>query len=73
MVAVFGAFALSPDIILKLIGFGLAAAILIDATLVRMMLVPAMMGLLGEHAWWTPRVLAVRAPRREPTEVPLAG
>jgi RND superfamily putative drug exporter len=54
MVAVFGAFALSPDVMLKLIGIGLASAILIDATIVRMLLVPAIMRLLGERAWWTP-------------------
>ena len=57
MVAVFGAFALSPDVMLKLIGIGLATAILIDATIVRMILVPAVMRLLGERAWWTPRSL----------------
>jgi RND superfamily putative drug exporter len=54
MVSVFGAFALSSDIILKLIGVGLASAILIDAVVVRMCLVPAFMRLLGERAWWTP-------------------
>jgi RND superfamily putative drug exporter len=54
MVAVFGAFALSPDVMLKLIGIGLAAAILIDAAIVRMILVPAVMRLLGERAWWRP-------------------
>ena len=65
MVAVFGAFALSPDIILKLIGLGLATAILVDATLVRMLLVPAIMRLLGERAWWTPRILDRAPPRPE--------
>jgi hypothetical protein len=39
---------------------GLAAAILIDATIVRMVLVPALMRLLGERAWWTPRRWAER-------------
>jgi putative drug exporter of the RND superfamily len=57
MVAVFGAFALSPDVSLKLIGLGLAAAILVDATIVRMVLVPAVMQLLGERSWWLPRWL----------------
>ncbi|ADB50817.1 MMPL family transporter [Conexibacter woesei] len=61
MVSVFGAFALSPDVMLKLIGIGLAAAILIDAIIVRMILVPALMRLLGERIWWSPRRLA--APR----------
>ncbi|HYI17484.1 MAG TPA: MMPL family transporter [Solirubrobacteraceae bacterium] len=54
MVAVFGAFALSPDVSLKLIGLGLAAAILVDATVVRMVLVPAVMQLLGDRNWWLP-------------------
>ena len=54
MVSVFGAFALNPDLLLKLIGIGLASAILIDAVLVRMILVPGLMALLGERAWWTP-------------------
>ena len=54
MISVFGAFALSPDLILKLVGVGLAAAVFIDAVLVRMVLLPAVMRLLGERAWWTP-------------------
>lgn len=55
MVAVFGAFALSPEVFLKLIGIGMATAILLDATVVRMVLVPAVMQLLGDRAWWAPR------------------
>jgi RND superfamily putative drug exporter len=54
MVSVFGAFVLSPDLLLKLVGIGLASAIFIDAFVVRMILVPATMRLLGERAWWTP-------------------
>ncbi len=57
MIAVFAAFALSPEVFLKLIGIGLATAILVDATIVRMILVPAIMELLGEKAWWAPRWL----------------
>jgi RND superfamily putative drug exporter len=57
MVAVFGAFALSPDVSLKLIGLGLATAIFVDATIVRMVLVPAVMQLLGDRNWWLPRWL----------------
>src|SRR5215213_1405857 len=53
MVSVFGAFALSTEIILKLIGVGLASAILIDGILIRMVLLPGVMHLLGERAWWT--------------------
>ena len=58
MVAVFGAFILSADIPIKLIGVGLASAILIDATVVRMVLVPAVMQLLGDRNWWMPRWVA---------------
>ena len=65
MVAVFGAFALSPEVFLKLIGIGMAAAILIDATIVRMVLVPAVMQLLGERNWWLPRWIGRLLP--EPT------
>ncbi len=57
MVAVFAAFIPSPDVFLKVIGVGMAAAILIDATIVRMVLVPAVMHLLGRANWWLPRWL----------------
>ena len=57
MVAVFGAFALSDEVFLKLIGVGLATAILVDATVVRMVLVPGVMQLLGDRNWWLPRWL----------------
>ena len=63
MVAVFGAFALSPDVSLKLIGVGLATAILVDATVVRMVLVPAVMQLLGDRNWWLPGWLDRADPR----------
>ena len=54
MIAVFGAFGLSDDVFLKLIGIGMATAILVDATVIRLLLVPAIMGLMGEKAWWMP-------------------
>jgi RND superfamily putative drug exporter len=54
MIAVFAAFVPSPVIFLKVIGVGMAAAILIDATVVRMLLVPAVMQLLGRVNWWLP-------------------
>jgi RND superfamily putative drug exporter len=57
MVAVFLTFVFQPDGVAKLIGLGLAMAILIDATVVRMVLVPALMGLLGEANWWLPKWL----------------
>jgi putative drug exporter of the RND superfamily len=55
MVAVFAAFVPSPDLVLKVIGIGMASAIFIDATVVRMLLVPAVMHLLGRRNWWMPR------------------
>jgi RND superfamily putative drug exporter len=57
MVTVFGAFVLEDAVFLKLAGLGLATAVLIDATVVRMVLVPATMDLLGERNWWLPRWL----------------
>jgi RND superfamily putative drug exporter len=63
MVCVFGSFVVADDRAIKLIGLGLAVAVLIDATLVRMVLVPATMELLGKANWWMPRWLARRLPR----------
>ncbi|HTL87674.1 MAG TPA: MMPL family transporter [Acidimicrobiia bacterium] len=57
MICVFGSFVLSDLRVLKLIGFGLAFAVLIDATLVRLVLVPATMELLGDRNWWLPKWL----------------
>ncbi|OKJ15931.1 MMPL family transporter [Kitasatospora sp. CB01950] len=54
MVAVFTGFAIDPDITVKMIGVGMAVAVLIDATVVRLVLVPATMTLLGRHNWWLP-------------------
>ena len=54
MVAVFAAFIPSADVILKVIGVGMASAIFIDATIVRMLLVPSVMHLLGSANWWLP-------------------
>jgi RND superfamily putative drug exporter len=57
MVVVFGAFLLEDNRIIKLFGVGLALAVLLDATLVRMLLVPATMELLGSKNWWIPKWL----------------
>jgi RND superfamily putative drug exporter len=62
MVTVFGSFVFGDNSVVKLFGLGLAAAILIDATLVRLVLVPATMELLGDRNWWFPRFLD-RIPR----------
>ena len=63
MVVVFLAFVFSDEVFLKLMGVGMATAILVDATVVRMLLVPAVMQLLGERAWWLPAWLERRLPR----------
>jgi putative drug exporter of the RND superfamily len=65
MVAVFGAFALSDQVFLVLIGVGMASAIAVDATIVRMVLVPAVMQILGDRSWWLPRWLDRLIPRAE--------
>ncbi len=62
MVVVFGAFLLEDNRIVKLFGTGLALAVFLDATLVRMLLVPATMELLGSKNWWIPGWLDRRLP-----------
>ncbi|MET8705281.1 MMPL family transporter [Streptomyces californicus] len=63
MVSVFAAFVISDDIVVKMLGLGLAASVLIDATVVRLLLVPAVMTLLGRAAWWIPGPLDRVLPR----------
>jgi putative drug exporter of the RND superfamily len=63
MIAVFAAFVPSPEVFLKVIGVGMASAILVDATVVRMLLVPAAMQLLGRANWWLPGWLDRVLPR----------
>jgi RND superfamily putative drug exporter len=63
MVAVFAAFIPSADVVLKVIGVGMASAILIDATVVRMLLVPSVMHLLGRANWWLPEWLGRLLPQ----------
>jgi len=57
MVAVFGAFAFASVVLIKAVGFGMALAVALDATLVRILLVPATMRLFGDLNWWAPRPL----------------
>ena len=57
MIVVFLSFVLDDDPTVKMLAVGMAAAVLIDASIVRMILVPAIMTLLGDRAWWLPRWL----------------
>ena len=73
MVVVFLSFVTSQEVFLKLFGIGLASAIFLDATLVRMVLVPAVMSLLGKWNWWIPKWLERRLPRLDVEPVAPAG
>jgi putative drug exporter of the RND superfamily len=72
MVVVFLAFLAAPDTFLKLFGIGLASAIFLDATVVRMVLVPAVMQLLGDRNWWIPSWLERLLPTLEVERVATA-
>jgi RND superfamily putative drug exporter len=72
MVVVFLAFLAAPDVFLKLFGIGLASAIFLDATIVRMVLVPAVMQLLGDRNWWIPGWLERVLPSLDVERVPAA-
>jgi RND superfamily putative drug exporter len=72
MVAAFSGFIAGRVAGLQEFGFGLAAAILVDATLVRAILVPSLMALFGRYNWWLPASLA-RAVRTRPSPLAAAG
>ena len=63
MIVVFAAFVLSPSRMLQQFGLGLAVAVLLDAVVIRCLIVPAVMRLLGRAAWWLPEPVARRLPR----------
>ncbi len=63
MIVVFGAFVLSPDRMLQQFGLGLAVAVFLDAVVIRCLILPAVMHLLGARAWWLPDALARRMPK----------
>jgi RND superfamily putative drug exporter len=73
MVVVFLAFLAAPDVFLKLFGIGLASAVFLDATIVRMVLVPAVMQLLGRRNWWIPNWLERILPRLDVERVALGA
>ncbi|MEV0683318.1 MMPL family transporter [Nocardia sp. NPDC050378] len=73
LLVVTGAFALSELLMMQYIAFGMVTALLIDATVLRLVLVPASMRLLGDACWWAPRWLVRQRPQLEsasPTSVP---
>jgi RND superfamily putative drug exporter len=63
MIAVFAGFVGENDSMIKMIGFGLASAVLFDAFVVRMAIVPAVLALFGDKAWWLPKWLDRLLPR----------
>jgi putative drug exporter of the RND superfamily len=70
MTAVFLAFVANPSPFARMIGLGLATAVLLDATVVRLVLVPAAMTLLGRANWWLPGWLRRRMPHVTPAAPP---
>jgi RND superfamily putative drug exporter len=77
MVVVFSTFAAGNLVMLQQVGFGLAVAVLLDATLIRSILVPASMALLGKLSWYLPRALRrilprirIEGPRSKPVRPP---
>ena len=66
MVSVFLAFILIDNPVVKMVGLGLAVAVLVDATITRMVLLPATMRLAGRANWWAPRWLAATPPAEHP-------
>ena len=77
MVAVFGGFAMGELVMFQQVGFGLAVAVFLDATVVRSVLVPATMQLLGTRNWYLPSVLSwlpeIRIESTEPAVAPADG
>jgi RND superfamily putative drug exporter len=63
MILVFGSFILGGEQVIKEFGLGLAVAVAVDAFLIRLAVVPAIMFLLGRANWWLPGPLARRLPR----------
>ena len=82
MVCVFAAFLLSSNVVIKMLALGLALAVLIDASVIRLVVVPTAMFVLGRYNWWAPRWLSGRsqpasviepAPATEPASAPQAA
>ena len=70
MMCVFFAFLASSNVVIKILALGLGVSVLIDATIIRMIIVPAAMFLLGRHCWWLPGWLDRALPHLEPEPEP---
>ena len=70
MICVFFAFLASPNVVIKILALGLGVSVLIDATLIRLLIVPAAMFLLGKYSWWLPGWLDRALPHLEPEPEP---
>jgi RND superfamily putative drug exporter len=73
MVVVFSSFVLNPDPTIKMLALGMAVAVLIDASIVRMILVPSVMALLGKTAWWMPHWMERFVPQLQVEGTPADG
>ncbi len=73
MIVIFAAIIPSDQVFIKVFGVGMVAAILVDATIIRMLLVPAVMHLLGRSNWWLPRSWARRLPQLHIEGPPMAA
>ena len=73
MIVVFTSFVINPDPTVKMLAIGMAFAVLIDASLVRMCLVPSIMSLLGSHAWWMPHWMEPVVPHLQLEASPAAA
>ncbi|GAA1039804.1 hypothetical protein GCM10009557_59410 [Virgisporangium ochraceum] len=72
MSVVFISFASIDEVLVKMIGVGLATAVIVDATVIRMVLAPAVMSVLGHRAWWPSRRGTASGSDRNPAPVPAA-
>jgi RND superfamily putative drug exporter len=70
MSSVFLSFLLSTNVVVKMLALGLGISVLIDASIIRLLIVPASMFLLGRHNWWIPRWLDRLLPHLEPQAPP---
>jgi RND superfamily putative drug exporter len=66
MASVYFSFLLDPSVTIKMLALGLGESVIIDATVVRLIIVPAAMHLFGRANWWTPRWLDRTLPHLEP-------